>query len=181
MLSCLVDLPAKTWLDKVSLVFFMFLDTFLTKTHCLRPEKPYKHQSMFWSDLGPQVGYEAIGIVDAALPTVGVFAKATQSDNPAAAASDNLSVEKKSNEEPVSLDAIKSGSAATSAPKAVNEVTRGDPKFGKGVLFYIRDEKVVGIVLWNVFNRINTARAIINENKKWDDLNELAKLFEIHA
>ncbi|PIO36682.1 hypothetical protein AB205_0159270 [Aquarana catesbeiana] len=44
--------------------------------------KPYWHQSMFWSDLGPEVGYEAIGIVDSALPTVGVFAKATEKDTP---------------------------------------------------------------------------------------------------
>lgn len=41
--------------------------------------KPYLHQSMFWSDLGPEVGYEAIGIVDSSLPTVGVFVK-TDSD-----------------------------------------------------------------------------------------------------
>ena len=27
-------------------------------------QKPYTHQSMFWSDLGPDVGYEAIGVVD---------------------------------------------------------------------------------------------------------------------
>jgi len=40
--------------------------------------KPYLHQSMFWSDLGPDVGYEAIGIVDSSLPTVGVFAKAAE-------------------------------------------------------------------------------------------------------
>lgn len=33
---------------------------------------------MFWSDLGPDVGYEAIGIVDSSLPTVAVFAKATE-------------------------------------------------------------------------------------------------------
>lgn len=46
--------------------------------------KPYVHQSMFWSDLGPEVGYEAIGLVDACLPTVGVFAKATDKDNPKA-------------------------------------------------------------------------------------------------
>jgi programmed cell death 8 (apoptosis-inducing factor) len=39
---------------------------------------------MFWSDLGPDVGYEAIGIVDSALPTVGVFAKATEKDTPKA-------------------------------------------------------------------------------------------------
>lgn len=46
--------------------------------------KPYWHQSMFWSDLGPDVGYEAIGIVDSTLPTVGVFAKATDKDTPKA-------------------------------------------------------------------------------------------------
>lgn len=46
--------------------------------------KPYLHQSMFWSDLGPDVGFEAIGIVDSTLPTVGVFAKATDKDNPKA-------------------------------------------------------------------------------------------------
>lgn len=46
--------------------------------------KPYLHQSMFWSDLGPEVGYEAIGVVDSSLPTVGVFAKATITDNPKA-------------------------------------------------------------------------------------------------
>lgn len=39
---------------------------------------------MFWSDLGPEVGYEAIGIVDSSLPTVGVFAKATAKDTPKA-------------------------------------------------------------------------------------------------
>jgi len=33
---------------------------------------------MFWSDLGPDVGYEAIGIVDSSLPTVGVFAKSAE-------------------------------------------------------------------------------------------------------
>ncbi len=52
--------------------------------------KPYHHQSMFWSDLGPDVGYEAIGIVDAALPTVGVFAKATAQETPKGTAGEGL-------------------------------------------------------------------------------------------
>ena len=39
---------------------------------------------MFWSDLGPDVGYEAIGVCDSKLPTVGVFAKATETDTPRA-------------------------------------------------------------------------------------------------
>lgn len=37
------------------------------------------------SDLGPDVGYESIGIVDSNLPTVGVFAKATAKNTPKAA------------------------------------------------------------------------------------------------
>lgn len=32
--------------------------------------------------MGPDVGYEAIGLVDSSLPTVGVWAKATESDTP---------------------------------------------------------------------------------------------------
>lgn len=47
--------------------------------------KPYLHQSMLWSDLGPEVGFEAIGIIDSTLETVGVFAKATEQDTPLAA------------------------------------------------------------------------------------------------
>lgn len=35
--------------------------------------------------MGPDVGYEAIGLVDSSLPTVGVFAKATAQDNPKSA------------------------------------------------------------------------------------------------
>lgn len=41
--------------------------------------------SFLRSDLGPDVGYEAIGLVDSSLPTVGVFAKATAEDNPKSA------------------------------------------------------------------------------------------------
>lgn len=37
--------------------------------------KSYNHQSMLWSDLGPEVGYEAIGIVDSKLSTYAVYAK----------------------------------------------------------------------------------------------------------
>jgi len=39
---------------------------------------------MFWSDLGPKIGFEAIGLVDSSLQTVGLFAKADEEDTPAA-------------------------------------------------------------------------------------------------
>ena len=48
-------------------------------------EIPNKLLSCFnRSDLGPDVGYEAIGLVDSVLPTVGVWAKATEADTPKA-------------------------------------------------------------------------------------------------
>lgn len=120
---------------------------------------------MFWSDLGPNVGYEAIGLVDATLPTVAVFAKHTENPDPTSSV-ENV----KSTENPPKTD-------NTSEPKTASDVDN----YNKGVVFYMQDEKVVGIVLWNVFNRINVARSIIADGRKHDDLNEVAKLFEIHA
>ncbi len=52
----------------------------------LNPQHVFQsHVVSYRSDLGPDVGYEAIGIVDSSLPTVGVFAKATAKDTPKAA------------------------------------------------------------------------------------------------
>lgn len=134
--------------------------------------KPYLHQSMFWSDLGPDVGYEAIGIVDANLPTVAVFAKATAKDSPKTSASD-------SNEQ-VSPE----GTEKEKSEKLENVSHQLDPSegedFGKGVVFYLKDDVVVGIVLWNVFNRMGVARQVLLDHRKYDDLNEVAKLFTIH-
>merc|ERR1712037_370238 len=33
--------------------------------------------------------------------------------------------------------------------------------YGKGVIFYLRENKVVGVLLWNVFNRMSIARRIL--------------------
>lgn len=119
---------------------------------------------MFWSDLGPQVGFEGIGVVDSALPTVGVFAKKSASDEARQVA----------NPQPVDFkhDAQDKGKEEEDAP---------NDEYDKGVIFYLKDGKVVGILLWNIFNRINVARKVINENKKFADLNEVAKLFDIHS
>ncbi|XP_061753032.1 apoptosis-inducing factor 1, mitochondrial isoform X1 [Nerophis ophidion] len=135
--------------------------------------KPYWHQSMFWSDLGPDVGYEAIGIVDSSLPTVGVFAKATAKDTPKAATEQSgTGIRSESETEEVALSPVAS---TTPAPG----VTHKDD-YGKGVIFYLRDKVVVGIILWNVFNRMPIARKIIKDGEEHTDLNEVAKLFNIH-
>ncbi|XP_029956937.1 apoptosis-inducing factor 1, mitochondrial isoform X1 [Salarias fasciatus] len=135
--------------------------------------KPYWHQSMFWSDLGPDVGYEAIGIVDSSLPTVGVFAKATAKDTPKAATEESgTGIRSESETEDTATSPV-----ASTAPAPV--VGHKDD-YGKGVIFYLRDKVVVGIILWNVFNRMPVARKIIKDGEEHADLNEVAKLFNIH-
>lgn len=119
--------------------------------------KPYLHQSMFWSDLGPDVGYEAIGIVDSALPTVGVFAKADKDPSPKTGAStDN---ESKGGEVAPSVSQNNEGQQkvqqASPAPPQLEE-----QDYGRGVIFYLRNDTVVGIVLWNIFNRMSLARQV---------------------
>ncbi|XP_028276976.1 apoptosis-inducing factor 1, mitochondrial isoform X2 [Parambassis ranga] len=135
--------------------------------------KPYWHQSMFWSDLGPDVGYEAIGIVDSSLPTVGVFAKASAKDTPKAATEQSgTGIRSESETE----DTATSPVASTTPPPVVAH----KDEYGKGVIFYLRDKVVVGIILWNVFNRMPIARKIIKDGEEHADLNEVAKLFNIH-
>lgn len=63
--------------------------------------------------------------------------------------------------------------------KSIPNKVQGED-FGKGVIFYLRDDIVVGIVLWNVFNRMSVARQVLKDQRKYEDLNEVAKLFNIH-
>lgn len=47
---------------------------------------------------------------------------------------------------------------ASPAPVTAPGLQRDD--YGKGVIFYLRDKVVVGIILWNVFNRMPIARKV---------------------
>ncbi|XP_050297937.1 apoptosis-inducing factor 1, mitochondrial isoform X2 [Anthonomus grandis grandis] len=144
---------------------------------------PYEHQSMFWSDLGPEVGYEAIGIVDSKLPTVGVFAKQTNKDTPQAVVEQTGEGDRSKTEE-LPQECEKYLSEEEKAKLKESRKLMPNPRegedYGKGVIFYLRNDIVVGIVLWNVFNRMSIARQVLKEQKKYDDLNEVAKLFNIH-
>ncbi|KAK0098703.1 hypothetical protein PV326_004857 [Microctonus aethiopoides] len=143
--------------------------------------KPYLHQSMFWSDLGPEVGYEAIGIVDSSLPTIGVFAKIDKNNDTSAT---NKSDENEISSEN-STDSLKPESKLELAQ---NEETKQDEKkneeiennYSKGVIFYLKDNTVVGIILWNIFNRMSIARQVLARGTRYDEINEIAKLFSIH-
>ncbi|XP_053616457.1 apoptosis-inducing factor 1, mitochondrial-like isoform X2 [Plodia interpunctella] len=124
--------------------------------------RPYEHQSMFWSDLGPHLGYEAIGIIDAELPTVGVFSADAVEDAGARA---------------------EVGAEAEAGAAAEAEAGGGDEacsrRYARGVVFYVRGRRVVGVLMWNLFNRMHVARRVLAAGEV-DDLFEVAKLFDLH-
>jgi programmed cell death 8 (apoptosis-inducing factor) len=136
--------------------------------------KPYWHQSMFWSDLGPSVGFEAIGVVDSSLPTVAVFLKDSDKQTVKSDKTEVQKVDKEAKDEPKAAAEPKEIS-----PESLRVPAKGDA-YKKGVVFYLKDDVVIGLVLWNVFNKMSIARRVINDGRKFDDLSELAKMFELH-
>lgn len=140
-------------------------------------KKSYKHQSMFWSDLGPEVGYEAIGICDSSLPTVGIWAKATEGDTPKGAEeATGESIRSDSESEKIADET----SESTVTQDSTTKTEGNEESFGKGIVFYTREKKVVGILLWNIFGQMPIARKIVSEGKDHEDMNALAKLFKLH-
>ncbi|CAF4792200.1 unnamed protein product [Rotaria sp. Silwood1] len=136
--------------------------------------KPYWHQSMFWSDLGLKVGFEAIGLTDSDLQTVAVYAKRQPED-------EEPQEDSEGNREQKEV-ASTTNELKHKIPETKTSTTTIDNKndYSKGVVFYLKENKVVGVVLWNVFNRIPIARKIIKDQQEITDFQELAKLFNIH-
>ncbi|CAH0746826.1 unnamed protein product [Diatraea saccharalis] len=133
----------------------------------LQPPRAYTHQPMFWSDLGPDLGYEAIGIVDSRLPTVGVFSAdaVTEAEPRAAEAGAGAGGD-------VTPDAD-----ATAGGDVTADATAR--RYERGVVFYVRERRVVGVLLWNLFNRMHVARQVLQQGE-FEDLFEVAKLFTLH-
>lgn len=162
---------------------------------------------MFWSDLGSVVGYEAIGMVDASLPTIAVFAKLDPNDEKRKPYDDGTKPDEKnaavkSEEKGAEVKPAKKPEAKPDKPEDKSEknaepslpaqnikiTTKNCPpgstelnpeNYGKGVVFYMQGDKIVGILLWNVFNRISIARKVLMSDETFTDLNEVAKLFDI--
>ncbi|XP_065885748.1 apoptosis-inducing factor 1, mitochondrial-like [Dysidea avara] len=110
-------------------------------------QKQFNHQSMFWSDVGPEVGFEAVGLIDAKLETVGVWAKTTKDDKAAEGSPDVLPTD----------------------------------NYSKGVVFYLREKRIVGVLTWNCFGKMDVARKLIANNSTKADINNYIKDFDIHA
>ncbi|XP_011498552.1 PREDICTED: apoptosis-inducing factor 1, mitochondrial [Ceratosolen solmsi marchali] len=143
--------------------------------------KPYLYQSMLWCDLGQEIGFEAIGIIDSNLETVGVFAKAPKPETKLlpVAADENLKVNKKEVKNTNNV-LVQRNEVYSDGQNVKEEHESAEDDYGKGVIFYLRNDTVVGIVLWNIFNRMSIARQVLARETKSDELNEVVKLFTIH-
>ena len=119
--------------------------------------KPYWHQSMFWSDLGPRVGFEAIGLTDSELQTVAVYAKGKPDDEPQ---KDDDEGNREQKDIAPSATASELKHKIPESKTSPTTTTENKADYSKGVVFYLKENKVVGIVLWNIFNRIPIARKV---------------------
>ena len=101
----------------------------------------YSHQSMFWSDMGPDVAYEAIGLCDSRLPTVSFWRTNGH------------------------------------AKAGISERDH----YGKGLVFYLREGVISGIIAMNLKDRIGAARQVLSGRYTDEDFEEVVrkmKLFE---
>ena len=55
------------------------------------------------------------------------------------------------------------------------KLTMDGSQFGKGLVFYLRDKKIVGLLLFNVFGKVQEARDIINAGYTSDQIDGLLK------
>lgn len=53
------------------------------------------------------------------------------------------------------------------------------PSYGKGVVFYLKDRKIVGILLFNLFNRVNLAKEVLKEGRNVDEISKCVRLFNV--
>ncbi|KAG0199638.1 Apoptosis-inducing factor 1, mitochondrial [Mortierella sp. GBA30] len=141
--------------------------------------KTYKHQSMFWSDLGPHIGYEAVGILDSKLSTVSIWTK-----KPTVATSGEETASKQESTESASeKEKEKEGKRerATATPLPAETVKVEDKeKYNKGLVLYLKDKKIVGLLMWNNFGKVDDARNILGQIYDTEKVEALVKPFGIH-
>ncbi|KAG2382202.1 hypothetical protein C9374_005404 [Naegleria lovaniensis] len=51
--------------------------------------------------------------------------------------------------------------------------------YGNGIVYYLRDKKVVGILMWNVPDKLSHARKVILEKKQYQSLDELKNKIQL--
>lgn len=130
--------------------------------------------------MGKDIGYEAVGLVDSSLTTVSVWAQAGPADRPARADLDPSDIRIQRLGQTTVRSEIPAASEAAPAADDSGDDSEKIPQYGKGVVLYLKDQKIVGVLLFNLFNRVNLARSLISEGFGVDDINKAVRLVNIH-
>ena len=95
------------------------------------------------------MGFEATGLIDSKLPTVGIWAKASQEVRSPLSRS-------------AGLGGWLSGTgmiATVTPPQQESELPVDD--FSRGVVFYLGEkQRIVGVLTWNLFGKMDLARQV---------------------
>ena len=156
--------------------------------------------------MGPEVGYEAVGQIDSSLTTVGVWARARPFESPKGTELDSSDIrvqsigqtsistaEPKEKESTESLAEAPAQTVSSGPMDIEGEIVRNvpeiksepetsaeiSPSYGKGVVFYLKDQKIVGILLFNLFNRVNLAKEILKEGRGVNEISRCVRLFNV--
>ncbi|KAK3838027.1 MAG: apoptosis-inducing factor, mitochondrion-associated, C-term-domain-containing protein [Linnemannia gamsii] len=141
--------------------------------------KTYKHQSMFWSDLGPHIGYEAVGILDSKLSTVSIWTKKPTVAAADAAAAEEVAAPKEESSAEKKEEGKRERATATPLPAEAVKVEDKE-KYNKGLVLYLKDKKIVGLLMWNNFGKVEDARKILGQVYDTEKVEALVKPFGIH-
>lgn len=129
--------------------------------------------------MGPEVGYEAVGLIDSTLTTVSVWAKNATS-SPATAQLDPSDVRiQPLGQSTLRSEPLQTESESIESESTETEITPSSP-YEKGVVFYLKDQKLVGVLMFNLFNRSSLARSLLKEGYTVDNINRAIRLMNIH-
>ncbi len=153
----------------------------------------YEEEPFFWSDLGPHIGCEAVGRVDATLRTVSVWASRTKRDSPTASALHGTDVRTQllggtrirsaGSPEPGEESEAGLPLASSVIPDAATSVRDGvEPVYGKGVVFYLDDDDcVAGMLMFNIFNCLSLAKDTIRSRRGLRELQSVIDLIDLNG
>jgi programmed cell death 8 (apoptosis-inducing factor) len=135
---------------------------------------PYTYQSLCWSSLG-DIRWEACGIVDPTLENVSVWQ--TRVRYCMSRVLSLLAVGLFSDTEVVYVAQRPDGGDSGAVPDAPS-ILSADP-YHRGVVYYLRAGKIVGVVLWNVRDRGDAARALLQAGRSYASREEIAALISL--
>ena len=145
-------------------------------------------------------------MIDSSLTTVGVWARAHAVESPQGTELDSSDIRvqsigqtsisssepnlKKISEIPDELKTTQEEQIVSTGPREIeNEIIQNvpeiksepeiSPSYGKGVVFYLKDRKIVGILMFNLFNRVNLAKEILKEGRGVNEISSCVRLFNV--